>query len=294
MPLLAACLMMFLNAGAVTIQLDGSAPSQPGKNPVVSGSAGVGYVDIEKVFNEHPLCKRSHEAFDSEAVKRKAELKLLENEITDLQRVIVSSSTQLDVLRSNLALLNKGIMPGSVQSSTSTPIVQAAPVPGPVRILPGMLQAGTTQASDVIRSTGPVAAQTIAPQGISSTTASGIGTSSSGYVSSSENPAPGADLRTMTATVIESIKQTEADIETMKSDVLKKKANIAEKFKQNKQELCDLEARQTDEVLQDIYHIIEKIAKELNLTVVLDRKDVLYGQSYQDLTEKVLERLQGR
>ena len=80
----------------------------------------------------------------------------------------------------------------------------------------------------------------------------------------------------------------------MKADVAKKKSNIADKLKHNKQELCDLEARQTDEVLQDIYNIVEKIAKELNINVILDRKDVLYGQPYQDLTDKVIERLQGR
>jgi Skp family chaperone for outer membrane proteins len=36
------------------------------------------------------------------------------------------------------------------------------------------------------------------------------------------------------------------------------------------------------------------MAKELNLNIILDRKDVLYGQPYQDLTDKVIDRLQGR
>ena len=56
-------------AGAVTISLDGTVlPSRVGVNSVSAGTGSIGFVDIEKVFNEHPLCKRSHEAFDSETV----------------------------------------------------------------------------------------------------------------------------------------------------------------------------------------------------------------------------------
>jgi len=269
-----------LCAFAVTIPLDNSAVSSPaaGKNTIGNGTNGIGYVDIEKVFNEHPLCKRSHEAFDAEAVKRKTELKTLENEIADFQRIIVSSTTQLDVLRSNLALLNKGIIPGTVQASSTT---MAPPNPATIHALPGM----QLQSSTITIAVQPSTTTAVSAPLVSSNTA---------YVITADTASMTPDFRALVMNVVDDIKRTTADIETMKTDVSVKKSHIAEKLKQNKQELCELETRQTDEVLQDINHIIGVIAKELNLTVILDRKDVLYGQPYQDLTDKVIERLLGR
>jgi len=58
--------------------------------------------------------------------------------------------------------------------------------------------------------------------------------------------------------------------------------------------MVKLEASNTQDVLSDIYKMLEKIAVEENLTIVVDKNNVLYGQASQDLTEKLRDRMRGR
>jgi len=74
-----------------------------------------------------------------------------------------------------------------------------------------------------------------------------------------------------------------------------KLSQLADKFvKATKEDIIKLEADNTKAVLNDIYKMLEKIAVEDNLTIVIDKNNVLYGRASQDLTDKLRDRMRGR
>jgi len=77
-------------------------------------------------------------------------------------------------------------------------------------------------------------------------------------------------------------------------DIEKKRAEIADKNKKNKDELCTLEECKSAEVLKDIFQIINKVAQDEGISMIIDKNDVLFAQPYQDITDKVLDRMRGR
>jgi len=68
-----------------------------------------------------------------------------------------------------------------------------------------------------------------------------------------------------------------------------------EKFNQTKEELqkelTKLEKEMTHQILGKIYDIIKEIARADGYAIVLDKKNILYSEIENDLTEKVLKRL---
>jgi len=86
----------------------------------------------------------------------------------------------------------------------------------------------------------------------------------------------------------------QAGIEQIKAAITKKKEELETAKKKTKDDIVKLEASNTKAVLSDIYKMLEKIAVEENLTIVVDKNNVLYGQASQDLTDKLRERMRGR
>ncbi len=204
-------------------------------NFVVKGnqaSNSIGYVDIEKVFANHPLTKRMQEEFNSEVAKRKKAVSDLQAAIDSMNASVKSSSTLVMQMKVELETL---------KSNLNSPV------------------------NAVVSSFTAVAASTVAA-------------------------VTGADV----AAKEQSIRASEADIENMKLAIAKKEQELCDFSNQCKTEISDLEKKQTDAVLADIYGILEKITVEDNLSMIVDKTNVLYGHPAQDYTDKVLERLQGR
>lgn len=90
------------------------------------------------------------------------------------------------------------------------------------------------------------------------------------------------------------IKAGETELESIKTLIAKREKDLCDYTDQCKRDITELESKQTNAVLQDIYGILEKITEENNLSMIMDKSNVLYGQPGEDYTDKVLERLQGR
>jgi Skp family chaperone for outer membrane proteins len=60
---------------------------------------------------------------------------------------------------------------------------------------------------------------------------------------------------------------------------------------ETKKELARLEKETTHQVLGKIYDVIKEIAQAEGYAIVLDKKNILYSEMENDLTEKVIQRL---
>jgi len=228
---------------SVEIQLDGagvisSSQTESGRN----GSGGIAYLDIEQIFNEHPMTLRLKGEFEAEVDKRKKELSDIENSMKYIQGVITSTTTEINGLKAEAEQIKKAISDSQRQPQTIL-------LPGTT--LPFVLQP--------VVSTGTVKADPAQLE---------------------------ADEK--------GIKDREAGLELLKAEYAKKARDIDVKNKTNKEDLVRLEATNTQQVLSDIYKVLQQIAIEDSLTIVVDKNNVLYGQSSQDITGIVRERMRGR
>jgi len=70
-----------------------------------------------------------------------------------------------------------------------------------------------------------------------------------------------------------------------------KKEKLNETVEKMKEELTKLEKEVTRQVLGKIYDVVREIAQAEGYAIVLDKKDILYSEIENDLTEKVIKRL---
>jgi Skp family chaperone for outer membrane proteins len=244
----------------------GSAVEIPLDRSVVSGNketTAIGYVDIEKIFAEHPLKKRLQEEYMTEVDKRKNEIAQMDAVVRGLEKVVVSSATEvarakleLDILKSMCPrqepFVTSALIQGTTESITGQNISSAAfREPAISATLPH----GTTQSAVVI------------PQGPDA-----------------------AVIRAKEAAIM----GKEAVIDVIKKDIETKRDEMGKKIRQNKADLAQMEEKQTASVLADMYKILQKVAADENVTIIIDKNDVLYGQASQDMTDRIRERLQGR
>jgi Skp family chaperone for outer membrane proteins len=124
----AAALVLMMSAyplTAVEIPLDstgGSAPQSGGQPQSVS----VGYVDMDKVFAQHPMTKRLKEEFIAEVDKRKKEIADMQAAADKAQQVIVSSQTEVSQLKSTLTVLRLTLASGTTTSAVSVSTAAAS------------------------------------------------------------------------------------------------------------------------------------------------------------------------
>jgi Skp family chaperone for outer membrane proteins len=96
------------------------------------------------------------------------------------------------------------------------------------------------------------------------------------------------------ASLEELLTRKEAELEETKKVCDLKGTEIEQMVCKNRDELLNLEEKNTSQVLTDIYRVMQKLAEEEEVTIILDKNEVLYGKEVRDLTDKVIERLHGR
>lgn len=111
-----------LNTTAVEIPLGGGVITTEGR---VEGEttakftgAGIAYVDIELIFNEHPMTGRLKSEFEAVVEKKRAELADGEKAIASLSAIVVSTTTRIDNLRKEVEAMKKALDEKPAQPQT--------------------------------------------------------------------------------------------------------------------------------------------------------------------------------
>jgi Skp family chaperone for outer membrane proteins len=225
---------------AVEIPLDGGVISASGSGEVKSAPGGIAYLDIEMIFNEHPMTARLKSEFETEVEKKKKELSDIEASMKLTQDIIVSTTTEISKLKTEVEQIRKAI--------------EEAQKPPQTVLLPGTTYTVIVPPPASAVKADPVLAEAKEKE----------------------------------------IKDKEAFIEVLKKEYAIKQDELSAATKSNRDELVKLEASNTQAVLNDVYSILAKISVEENITIVVDKNNVLYGQASQDITEKVRDRMRGR
>jgi Skp family chaperone for outer membrane proteins len=80
---------------------------------------------------------------------------------------------------------------------------------------------------------------------------------------------------------------------TMKRDLEEKKSELEDTRKQAAADLAAFESQQSQLILGKIYQALRDVANEEQVTVVVDKSSILYGDASIDLTDKLQQRVRG-
>lgn len=84
---------------------------------------------------------------------------------------------------------------------------------------------------------------------------------------------------------------TEEEKENQIDKINKKKEALLEYKRKAETELTKSEAEFTKGIMEKVYDIVEKIAKNRKIDIVLDKASVLYGDATLDITDTVMDKL---
>jgi len=241
----------------------------------------IGFVDMDRVFREYPETKRAKEEFEAEVNNKRLEIKRRKSEIADLKSQLADLQIEREkTLRESLT--EPAVIPAPAPAApASTPVA-----PGVLQNLPGL---GPGSAPMPSPSTGTF--DTAAPA------------QSTGSTTATQTAIPGLPLPAMapaappTAPAPEkpSAAQRVRDLEdkiTAKQREVEDKEKAYKEFEaKSEADLIELEKHRVQLLLGKLYEVVQEVAKEEGVSVVVDKKAILFGQKAVDLTDKLLEKV---
>ncbi|OIN99165.1 MAG: hypothetical protein AUJ51_13210 [Elusimicrobia bacterium CG1_02_56_21] len=262
-----------LNAGALELLLE--------ENRGESGT--IGYVDIDRVFKEYSGTTGAREAFV-------AEIKKKEDALNAKKALIYALKAEIAKLRQEreFALTLPSLL--ETQRSVAEAVTATAAAIQAVQASTQTVQI-STQA--VQASTGPVVTEgaaltsTAAPRALPSalTSLPGMG---------------GIDMPGITRVPVSHFKfSISTSVPEIDAALLKKESGLTDKenemrlFQQEtERELLEYESRKSEVLLGRIYIALKELAVKEEVSVIVDKRSILFGQNAVDLTGKLLIKLE--
>ena len=241
----------------------------------------IGYVDLQRIFDTYPEKSFAEGDLLREIEKRKRELARRQSDVSLLQGQISADNAVLTQAKAGQAVIvpvnNVPVietpLPIVVKSTgtvkTSSPTIEAYPSEDPLAGLPGheaALEAGT------------------------------------------QNTAlPGMNDTTKKRTLLDDLaaQTTPALLSKEALDALQKRVDEHQRrldravvefrtFRGNAiADMRVLQTQKTEGVMSKIYAVLQDLARDENVMVVLDKAYVLYGENAVDLSDKLIDKLQG-
>jgi Skp family chaperone for outer membrane proteins len=282
---LVLCLLSLLSLplGSVEIPLEALTPAR------------VGFVDLQKVFDTYPEKSFAEGDLLREIEKRKRELGQRQNLINTLRQQISSDETVLSQAKSGAAVI---VPVNNVPDLTPPP-----PPPPPV------VSTTTVVSTSTVKSSTSTAAAVEPYPTYSDDPLAGLpghdGTTPVEHLQGSNqlpgmkaDAAKGSLLDLMASTTAPVLLNPEAQTALEKridanKKLLERQTAEFKNFRANA--VADMKVLQTQKtygVMSKIYAVLQTLARDEGITVVIDKSYVLYGEDTVDITDKLIQRMQ--
>lgn len=268
-------------------------------------SGTIGYVDIDRVFKEYSGTTGAKEDFFNEIKKKEDALNKKKTAIFTLKADIAKLRQErafaltLPSLMATQRSIEQAAKTEAAERTALEASTQAA-VAASTAALTGPVQVSTGAVSPAIASLPGLSSAPAAASGTAPVNLSTAAPAAPPQPSTAATPAPGLDLPGISKIPLSSFKfsvstsvpvidaaiaQKEADL-AAKEDELRKDQKLAEK------ELLDYENHKSELLLGRIYVALKELAVKEEVSVVVDKRNILYGQKAVDLTDKLIEKLE--
>ena len=237
-------------------------------------SGTIGYVDIDRVFKEYSGTTGAREEFVAEIKRKEDEVNARKTAIFTLKAEIAKLRQEREFALTLPSLLEtkrsveRAAAEEQAQVQAST---QAAPEPAAV--------AASTAAVEA--STAAVAASTAAPLG-----------SLPGLEGIDMPGVTKVPVNRFKFSVSTSVPEIDAAIARKDIELKDKEEDLRSFQRMAEKELLEYESRKTELLLGRIYVALRELAAKEEVSVVVDKRNILYGQKAVDLTDKLLKKLE--
>lgn len=254
-------------------------------------SGTIGYVDMDRVFREYSGTSGAREEFLSEVKKRETGLDDARKRIFAL-RAEISRLRQEREFAAALPIFFSEEQPPAASTAaaagTGTPPpaepVQASSAPAGAEIstaaaqLPGM-SPGTPEAAGQAAAAPPAQTPVVQPAAPKQPLI--------------QMPGVGAmALDKFRMSVSTSVPEIEAAISSKEKELAGLESALRTEQRRAEKDLLDQESRKTELILGRIYFLLRELAVSEGVSVVIDKRSILFGHAAVDLTGKLLEKLE--
>ncbi len=241
-------------------------------------SGTVGYVDIDLVFKKCSLTNQQRDSFKERIKEKEAFINNKKKTLFSLKADISQLKQEKEfALRLPLLLENQKML--NQLSASSSTLAAIPPDPSTTTVL-----ADGLQNTEVVASTQAQATE--------------IETSSPAIKTEPEKPV--IDMPGISNVPLDYFKFSVSTSAAIIEEAINKKITELEKARkeisiyrsQAESELLDYESRQTETILGKIYVILKELAIKEGVSVVIDKRSILFGNYAVDLTDKLLIELE--
>lgn len=239
-------------------------------------SGTIGYVDIDRVFKEYSGTTGAREEFVAE-IKRK------EDEVNARKTAIFTLKAEIAKLRQERAFALT--LPSLLETKRS--VDQAAGEPA------GDVQASTRPAPPAVQLSTQAAPQAQ----ISTAAAVAVSTAAApeGLPGMEGIDMPGISkvpVNRFKFSVSTSVPEIDLAIARKENELKDKEEDLRGFQRMAEKELLEYESRKSELLLGRIYVALKELAAKEEVSVVVDKRNILYGQKAVDLTDKLLKKLE--
>jgi Skp family chaperone for outer membrane proteins len=248
----------------------------------------IGYIDMQRVFDTYPEKSFAEGDLLREIEKRKRELSRRQADINSLRQQLAVDNDALTKARGGLAIT----VPANAIPE---------PVAEPVKVAASTTSVTTSSGTSVATSTTPV----VEPYPTDDPLA-GLPGHDSGGTAASAAPLPGLQGSTPAPSELDLLASATGPVLLTPSAITALEKRIDRNQRRLNKNVADfktfrgtavddmkqLQTQKTYGVMAKIYAVLEDLAREEGITVVLDKAYVLYGEDTVDLSDKLISRLQ--
>jgi Skp family chaperone for outer membrane proteins len=279
-----------LNAGALELLLE--------ENRGESGT--IGYVDIDKVFKEYSGTTGAREEFLAEIKKKEDALNVRKTAIFTLKAELAKLRQEREFALTLPSLLEtqRSVAEARADANASLAAARAAAEAARIQASTDTVTASTDTAAVPLASTDTLPSNIVQP--VQPAAAEPAPQQPPQVLPGSLPGLGGIDMPGIAKVPVSlfkfsistSVPEIDAALEKKGAAMLVKEEELRQAQRQSERELLEYESRRTEILLGRIYVALKELAIKEEVSVIVDKRNILYGQNAVDLTEKLLKRLE--
>jgi Skp family chaperone for outer membrane proteins len=283
--LAALALFASLRAGALELSLE--------ENKGESGT--IGYVDIDRVFKNFSGTSNARSEFLAEIKAKEDSLNLKKQAIFSLKADIAKLKQEREFALTLPGLMRQAeeISAAVVPADNSSPVVPSVSAQAPLSTgaVKANIPAGiSTQTAAIQLSTGPALINLSA--GVSSSSPAALPAGLPGMAGIDMPGVSRVPVNYFKFSVSTSAAEIDSAITAKETDLAKKQEDLRLSQRQTERELLEYETHKSEMILGRIYLALKELAVKEGVSVVVDKRTILFGHSAVDLTGKLIEKLE--
>lgn len=254
-------------------------------------SGTIGYVDIDKVFKEYSGTTGAREEFLAEIKKKEDALNARKTGIFTLKAELAKLRQEREFARTLPSLLEtqRSVAEAKAAAEAALAEARAAAEAAAVRTSTAAASAEAPPAVSTAAAAQalPAAGEPVQPQPLTDLPQGLPGLSGIDMPGVAKVPVSHFNFSVST-----SVPEIDAAIEKKTGELAAKEEELRLAQRQSERELLEYEGRKTEILLGRIYVALKELAVKEEVSVIVDKRNILYGQSAVNLTDKLLLKLE--